>query len=74
MAVHRTPHYAQLLRPPCARFGVLGSWRYGGLPVVIPWPDKAQAVEATHAQLSMIDQAPPGTQQVLQGPSSPAIY
>jgi hypothetical protein len=53
----RTSYYAQLLRPPCARFGVLGSWRYGGLPVVIPWPDKVQAVEATHAQLSMIDQA-----------------
>src|SRR5437773_3770677 len=53
----RTSYYAQLLRPPCARFGVLGSWRYAGLPVVIPWPDKVQAVEATHAQLSMIDQA-----------------
>jgi hypothetical protein len=63
----RTPHYAQLLRPPCARFGVLGSWRYGGLPVVIPGPDKAQAVEAAHAQLSMIDQAQPAPKRCCRG-------
>jgi hypothetical protein len=57
VAVHRTPHYAQLLRPPLCEVWGLGSWRYGGLPVVIPWPDKARPWRATHAQLPMIDQA-----------------
>src|SRR5262249_41468901 len=73
VAVHRTAHYAQLLRPPCARVGVLGSGLWWA-PCRHCMARLRQAVEATNAELPLIDQAQSAPKRELQGPPSSAIY